>query len=133
MKNTEGMLAARKKQAEDKERYVLSVIRDMRKNGESVTFYSLQKKTGCSKSYLYGNEKIAEAVRNGGPAKRSPDSMEMLLKAEKEKNSQLEKQIRELQKYKDRYEKLRQENQELKHQLSAAYEYEEVPDAKKGN
>ena len=44
-----------KRKSIKRQKEVLDVIASMIKNGEKVTFYSVQKKTGASKSYLYNN------------------------------------------------------------------------------
>lgn len=128
-RNTEPMIAKRQAQAKQKEEYVLAVIGGMVDVGEKVTFYSVQKTTGCSKSYLHNNERIASAIRDGGKrTSRVPDEANaaVLLKAARLKIKELEKELAEYkseESYKEKYEKLRKENAELKKQLETAYEY----------
>lgn len=128
-RNTEPMIAKRQAQAKQKEEYVLAVIGGMVDAGEKVTFYSVQKTTGCSKSYLHNNERIASAIRDGvKKTSKAPDeaSAAVLLKAAQIRIRELEKELaeyRSAESYKAKYEQLRKENIELKKQLETAYEY----------
>lgn len=131
-RNTAPMIAARAAKAKEKEEYVLATIRAMVEAGESVSFYSVQKATGCAKSYLHNNQTIAETIR--GTEKETskiPDetSTAILLKAAQAKIKVLEKELNDYraensETYKAMYEKLLKENKELKRQLECAYKYE---------
>ena len=131
-RNTAPMIAARAAKAKEKEEYVLATIRAMVEAGESISFYSVQKATGCAKSYLHNNQTIAETIR-GTEKKTSmiPDetSATVLLKAAQAKIKVLEKELNgyrteNSETYKAMYEKLLKENKELKRQLECAYKYE---------
>ena len=124
-RNTAPMIAARAAKAKEKEEYVLATIRAMVEAGESISFYSVQKATGCAKSYLHNNQTIAETIR-GTEKKTSmiPDetSATVLLKAAQAKIKVLEKELNgyrteNSETYKAMYEKLLKENKELKRQL----------------
>lgn len=131
-RNTAPMIAARAEKAKEREQYVLTTISAMMKAGEKVSFYSVQKKTGCSKSYLHNNERIAGTIRTAaGEISKEPDdvSAAVLLKAAHEKIRALEKELdryraEDSETYKKKYEKLLEENRELKKQLECAYKYE---------
>ena len=126
------MIAARTAKAKEKEEYVLATIRAMVEDGESITFYSVQKATGCAKSYLYNNQTIAETIRGTGKeTSKIPDetSVVVLLKAAQAKIRALEKELNDYRSensetYKAMYEKVLKENRELKKQLECAYKYE---------
>ncbi len=104
----------------------------MREAGEKITFYSVQKRTGASKSFLYKNDAISSAVkesRSCAPgAARSAGSKDAIIAALRLKVKQLQSKVRELEtergeSYKCKYEKLLAENNALKEQLKNAYKY----------
>lgn len=121
-----------KRKSIKRQKEVLDVIASMIKNGEKVTFYSVQKKTGASKSYLYNNEKIKEAIKQEREEKtantRTNESKDAIIKVLKMTIKNLEKEIKELKgnnsdSYKLKYEKVVNENKQLKEQLKNAYNY----------
>lgn len=131
-RNTAPMIAARAAMAKEKEEYVLATIRAMVEAGESVSFYSVQKATGCAKSFLHNNQTIARTIRDTEKeTSKIPDetSATVLLKAAQAKIKALEKELNgyraeNSETYKAMYEKLLKENRELKKQLECAYKYE---------
>ena len=111
---------------------VLAAIEEMQQSGEKITFYSVQKRTGASKSFLYGNETISKAIkenRTGAPgAARSEESKDAIIAALRLTIKQLQGRIRTLESekgenYKVKYEKVLKENKELKEQLKHSYDY----------
>lgn len=121
-----------KKKSVNRQKEVLDAIESMIKNGEKVTFYSVQKKTGASKSYLYNNDKIKMAIQQEREEKiantRTNESKDAIIKALKMTIKNLEKEIKELKNtnsdsYKLKYEKVLKENKELKEQLKNSYNY----------
>ena len=121
-----------KRKSIKRQKEVLDVIASMIKNGEKVTVYSVQKKTGASKSYLYNNEKIKEAIKQEREEKtantRTNESKDAIIKVLKMTIKNLEKEIKELKgnnsdSYKLKYEKVVNENKQLKEQLKNAYNY----------
>ena len=121
-----------KRKSIKRQKEVLDVIASMIKNGEKVTFYSVQKKTGASKSYLYNNEKIKEAIKQEREEKtantRTNESKDAIIKVLKMTIKNLEKEIKELKgnnsdSYKLKYEKVVNETKQLKEQLKNAYNY----------
>ena len=117
-------MKSRKRQTE-----VLSTIQEMKKHGEKVTFYSVSKKSGASKSYLYNNEIIAaeiRSIRQGSEYTRSSQSEKAIISSLRYEIRKLNQQISMLQNansdsYKQKYEKVLEENKELKKQLEKAY------------
>lgn len=109
--------------------YTNNICKQMQKKNESITFYSVQKKTGASKSFLYNNEEIAKTIKDARTVKTEPKSKD----SEKIMISALRKRIRELEEelkkersinknsYKDKCEKLQEENRQLKEQLKKSY------------
>ena len=68
MEKTKKIVEMTRKKSEEKKEYVLEVINAMLRNGEKITFYSVYKKAGVSKSFVYNNEEIRsriELCRNG--------------------------------------------------------------------
>ncbi|NFL34508.1 transposase [Clostridium botulinum] len=72
MNNTKKIVEITKKKSEEKKEYVLEVINSMIRNEEKITFYSVYKKAGVSKSFVYNNNEIRnriELCRNGSLTK----------------------------------------------------------------
>lgn len=126
---TEAMIIEVKRKAAARQTEILELIKEMSAKKEKITFYSVAKRTGASKSYLYNNEAIASIIReyrNEPEPKQSPESQSVLIKALKRKIQQLEAEIQKMRKensdsYKSQCERLKKENQELKVQLQTAY------------
>lgn len=130
MKNTEKIVALAKEKTEVKKKKVLDTINEMVNNGEQITFYSVYQKAGVSKSFVYGNKEIRNVIEfyRENPIKmaRSKDAKDVIIDAQKKKIKELEKKIKEFEKeesWKQKYEKLYEENKELKRQLEKAYKY----------
>lgn len=126
---TEGIKKHAKQKSETRQSEVLAVIRRMKKKGEKVTFYGVAKATGASKSYLYNNKTIADAIRDcrdNSVSPRSKQSEKAIIAALRVEIKKLKSQIKEMEianneSYKAKYEKLFEENKELKKQLENAY------------
>ncbi|MBN1060195.1 DUF6262 family protein [Clostridium botulinum] len=72
MNKTKKIVEITKKKSEEKKEYVLEVINSMIRNEEKITFYSVYKKAGVSKSFVYNNNEIRnriELCRNGNLTK----------------------------------------------------------------
>lgn len=126
---TEGIKKPAKQKSEKRQSEVLAEIRRMKKKGEKVTFYGVAKATGASKSYLYKNEEIADKIRDcrdNHIAPRTKESDKAVIAALRVEIKKLKSQIKETEienneSYKAKYEKLLEENKELKKQLENAY------------
>ena len=122
---TKGMIQAAAQKSKERQAEVLSIIDEMERAGNKVNFYAVAKRSGASKSYLYGNKIISERIRvariNGNSAGCSDKSEEVKMKALVLENKSLKNKIKQLTEYKDKYEALRQEVANLKEQLSKAY------------
>lgn len=55
MDKTQKIVEIIRKKSEEKKEYVLEVINAMLRNEEKITFYSVYKKAGVSKSFVYNN------------------------------------------------------------------------------
>ena len=118
-----------KAKSEKRQKEVLDAIKKMQKDGEPVTFYSVQKKTGASKSYLYNNEAIASAIKEARTMKTEPmssGSEKAVIMALRKKIKDLEKQLEKereanAESYREKCIKLQNENEQLKEQLKKAY------------
>lgn len=110
MANREDVIVSLAKQkSKNRQEEILETIGQMRKAGENISFYSVAKKTGASKSYLYRNELIANTInkyRKIHSDNRTEDSKDVLIKA-------LQNKVLKLQ----------EENKQLKEQLKVAYKY----------
>ena len=126
---TEKIKELAKKKSDERQDDVLKVIRKMQKDVQKVTFYGVAKATGASKSYLYNNTAISEVIRNAreeNPEPRSEKSKQSIISAQRLGIRRLQKQIEDLKStngetYKDKCEKLAQENADLRKQLENAY------------
>lgn len=104
-----------------REKEVLKGINRMISEGMSISFYSVQKETRASRSYLYNNDKIRDKIEQerelGEVKKRNKNSNDVIIKTLKMENKELKKDS----KYKEMYEELLLENEELKEKLNAMY------------
>ncbi|MEK4248194.1 DUF6262 family protein [Paenibacillus sp. FSL W7-1287] len=126
-RNTSAIVAMAKDKTSKKVELVLLEINKMQKKNEKVTIYSVSKKTGVSRSFLYNNQVLfnkIDSIRNNDT--RSEDTIQTIVEAQKLKITKLEKEIAELKKnenFKKKYEDLLAQNRELKKQLEVAYSY----------
>ncbi len=129
---SEKIAAMSKDKSAKREAEVLKIISEMTSRGEKVTFYSVQKAAGASKSYLYGNKKIRSVIEQARDASsgrgRSDDSKDAVIKTLRLQVERLQKELaseklKKSDSYQAKYEKLLHENQELKQQLKTAYKY----------
>lgn len=119
-----------KEKTKEKQQKVIETINEMIENGEKITFYSVYQKAGVYKSFVYNNEDLRKVIEQHRqiPTKKtqSKDAKDVIIDSQKQKIKELEKQIKQLQKdesWKEKYEKLLEENKQLKIQLEKAYKY----------
>lgn len=132
-KKTDRIVEMAHKKATDRQKEVMDAVKRMQKEGKKITFYSVMKETGASKSYLYTNKAIYDIIveaRDGQAPKtpRAAQSKDAIIKMQKSKIMELERKISSLQSendesYKAKYQRVAAENQELKEQLRVAYSY----------
>lgn len=113
-------------------REVINTINKMIKRGDKVSFYSVVKETGASKSYLYTNvelRSLIELARNQAVRPRSVKGNKVIIEAQQRKIEELTARIKELEDnygegLMSKYEKVLQENKRLKLQLkNSTYSY----------
>lgn len=121
LKSAEKIVLLAKKKSQDKEQLVLDAIQTMKAQRQKITFYSVQKTTGVSKSYLYNNSTLRKAItelRDGvQPSPSDADTTETLLAAMKLELRDLRKRLRAYEKdglYKEKYEAMRAERDHYK-------------------
>ena len=56
--NCDKMIETNKQRTQDTHDKVLKTLNEMLKNNENITYYSVAKKTGVSRSFLYKDEEI---------------------------------------------------------------------------
>ena len=121
-----------KEKSEKRKAEVIKIIKLMIKNGESVSFYSVNKKSGASKSYLYNNEEIYNLIKEARgkevEKKKTTESKDSIINMLNLKIKKLESEIKSLKEgnsesYKLKYEKVLEENSKLKEQLKNSYNY----------
>lgn len=126
---TKGIREHAKIKSTKRQTEVLEIIRQMKKNGEKISFYSVAKVSGASKSYLYKNKAIAEEIgycREKQATSRTDASNKVVISSLRMEIRKLKSKIVKLEEsnsdsYREKYEKLLEENKELKRQLEHAY------------
>lgn len=129
-KNTSMIVLLAKEKTEERKQRVIETVNKMLENKEKITFYSVYQKAGVSKSFIYKNEdlrKLIESYRQSSIKKvQSKDAKDIIIDSQKSKINELEKLIKLQQKdelWKDKFDKLYEENKQLKLQLEKAYKY----------
>lgn len=129
-KNTDKIISMAKTKTEVTKNKVIDTVNKMLQDGEKITFYSVYKNSGVSKSFVYNNDEIRLIIetyrRSPIKRKQSKESKDVIIETQKKKILELERLLNEFQKtenYKEKYEKLLVENEELRKQLKSAYEY----------
>ena len=119
-----------KEKTEEKKQKVIDTINQMIENEEKITFYRVYQKAGVSKSFVYNNDEIREIIEQHrkSPIKKTQtkDAKDVIIESQKWKIKELEKDIKIYQKdelWKEKFEKLYEENRQLKIQLQKAYKY----------
>lgn len=128
MDKTDKIVKLTKKKSEEKRDYVLEVINSMIRNEEKITFYSVYKKAGVSKSFVYNNEEIRrriEACRSGDITKDEvKDNKDILIDQLSNENEILRKKLKEYNKdelWKVKYENKKREAEMLKERLERLF------------
>lgn len=125
--DTSAIVAMAKDKTSKKVDLVLCEIAKMQKKNENISIYSVSKKAGVSRSFLYNNKVLfnkIDSIRNDEA--RSEHTIQTIVEAQKLKITKLEKEIAELKKnenFRKKYEELSAQNKELKKQLEVAYSY----------
>lgn len=127
MAKTDKIVAKAKEKSESREHEVLLAIRRMQRTGQKITFYSVMKETGASKSYLYTNKTIRSAIEDarGALSNRSPSSKDAIIRMQTDRIKELELEINRFSKEVsiEKYQALLAENEELRKQLKVAYKH----------
>lgn len=128
MDKTDKIVKLTKKKSEEKRDYVLEVINSMIRNEEKITFYSVYKKAGVSKSFVYNNEEIRrriEMCRSGAITKDEvKDNKDILIDQLSNENEILRKKLKEYNKdelWKVKYENKKKEADMLKERLERLF------------
>lgn len=95
MSNTKEIMKLAKLKSESTKSKVLEVLDDMVKNNENITFYSVNNKAGVSKSFIYNNSEVREAIEhyrtNSVNQTQSKDAKDVIIDSQKLKIKELEK------------------------------------------
>lgn len=126
--NCDKMIETNKQRTQDTHYKVLKTLNEMLKNNENITYYSVAKKTGVSRSFLYKDEEIKTFIDKYKTSKstkkiQSQYAKDVIINAQKQKIKELEKYQKENENYKQKYDQLLKENKLLKEQLKNSYEY----------
>lgn len=128
MDKTKKIVEITKKKSEEKKDYVLEVINSMIRNGDKITFYSVYKKAGVSKSFVYNNEEIRnriELCRSGALTKDEvKDNKDILIDELNKEIDILRAKLKEYNKdelWKVKYENKKKETDMLKERLERLF------------
>lgn len=128
MDKTQKIVEITRKKSEEKKEYVLEVINAMLRNEEKITFYSVYKKAGVSKSFVYNNEEIRnriELCRNGELSKNEvKDNKDLLIDELTKEVDILKTKLKEYKKdelWKVKYENKKKEAELLKERLERLF------------
>lgn len=128
MDKTQKIVEITRKKSEEKKEYVLEVINAMLRNEEKITFYSVYKKAGVSKSFVYNNEEIRnriELCRNGELSKDEvKDNKDLLINELTKEVDILKTKLKEYKKdelWKVKYENKKKEAELLKERLERLF------------
>ena len=123
MEKTQKIVEITKKKSEEKKDYVLEVI-----NEEKITFYSVYKKAGVSKSFVYNNEEIRnriELCRSGELSKDEvKDNKDIIIDELTKEVDILKTKLKEYKKdelWKVKYENKKKEAELLKERLERLF------------
>lgn len=129
-KNVEKIVQSAKKRTENTRKKAIDAINAMIANGDNITFYNVNKKTGISKTFLYKDEIVSNLINENRTEKvkkiQKDDSKDVIIKTQKRLIKELEEEIKHLkgsQDYKAKYEETLAELNEVKKQLRKAYRY----------
>lgn len=131
-KNTEAVVRLAKEKSTKREREVIEAVRAMQADGDAVTFYSVAKRTGASKSYLYSNDSIRQAIEDARKGETSKyTSSKVIIDGLKRENRALAAENERLKsldaaKLEAEVGELRQKVRELEKQLRSAYSYNDI-------
>ncbi len=131
MAKEDKMIQAQKEESAEKVRYAKEVVDTMVENGETVTPYTVWKKSHLSKSFIYTNEEVKGYIDQFRSEKKynyrkytPQDVMEQRIYDLEKENEYLKKELRYYKNYS--LEQALSENQILKHRLA---KYEELEKA----
>lgn len=125
-RNTDEMLKKSKEKSIKSFNKALDTIDSMIKNQEEINFSSVSKKSSLSRNYLYTNQNIKNLILEYRDKKnyRTQESKEVIINIQKKEIKDLKEKVRKLEKYREQYEKCKDENISLKKQLEVAYKWE---------
>ena len=128
MSNYDKLVDINKQRTQDTHNKVINIINEMISNNENITYYSVSKKSGVSRNFLYKDEEISLLIEKYKTSKsikkiQSQDAKDVIINTQKQKIKELEKYQKDNDNYKEKYEQLLKENKELKEQLKNSYSY----------
>ena len=83
---TEKIVKLAKEKTQEKERLALQAVEELVNEGQKVSFYSIAKQTGLSKTFLYNNDsvrQVIEGAREGIAGEQEPQSPGQSVKPER--------------------------------------------------
>ena len=112
-----------------KTQHVFHVIQEMIKLEEEITFYSVHRKAGVSKSFVYNNAEIRALIERSrqSPIRKTVQNMDtkdVMIQVLKKELQQMKTDISRCDKdetWREKYNKVLRENAELKKQLEKLY------------
>ena len=124
MSKTDAVVKLAHKRTADKVKHVKSVIQTLQEQGEKITFYSVQKAAGVSKSFIYNNADLRELITGIRDKQEqhalNEESAGTIIQALKAENKRLQDKLHALQLdglYKEKYQDMVKENAILKQRV----------------
>ena len=123
--NTENLLNASRRKASECHARTATAIREIVAAGEPLTFSSVMRMAGVSRTYLYQHEEFRKQIMgNHYKPRQCQDSQTTLIHIQKAEIVRLKRELVKAQQRLEKVNALEQEIKELKKQLRVAYSYE---------
>ena len=123
--NTENLLNASRRKAKECHTRTASAIAEIIAAGKPLTFSSVMRAAGVSRTYLYQHDEFRKQIMGKQYQPRQcQDSQGALIRIQKAEISRLKRELAKAQKRLEKVDALEAENQSLKRQLRAAYTYD---------
>jgi predicted regulator of amino acid metabolism with ACT domain len=131
MPNTDKIIELAGQKAIDKENKVYEAISRIKSKNIELSITNIASEAGCSRKYIYSKPEIVDYIKKERSCQIIPHDTLMQIEKLEQRISNLIEENKKLklankdnsETYKQKYEKLKAENEELKKQLRKAYEY----------
>jgi hypothetical protein len=123
--NTDNLLNASKRKSRECHTRTASAIAEIIAAGKPLTFSSVMRAAGVSRTYLYQHDEFRKQIMgNQYQPRQAQDSQAALIRIQKAEIARLKRELAKAQKRLEKIDALESENQSLKRQLRTAYTYD---------